>query len=202
MDFRKIFFILAFLSLNANAGVELKSSDNGELLVNSSPVLLTKHIYNENGTKVENVSLIYSTLKDAYALVTLNGYTLILNVKINGTVVGEYGNGNGLFDFQTGLPIEGGGGTPIYNESLDTIIGITTNSNFYPTQAVYLKQDNFDHGVYIKGSDIEGTVSFINNDGTQTISAGISGINIEYNQSLTDAVDSLITTLDAPLFIK
>ena len=202
MNIRKKILILAFLSLNANASVELKSSDNGELLVNSSPVQLTKHIYNENGTKVENVSLIYSTLKDAYALVTLNEYTLLLNVKINGSVVGEYGNGNGLFDSQTGLPIEGSGGSPIYNESLDTIIGITTNSNFYPTQAVCLKQDNFNHGVYIKGSDVEGTVTFIDVQGNPVQISGISGINIEYNQGLTDAVDSLIATLDAPLFIK
>lgn len=217
MNIKHLLLALTIISSGVNAeSVELKSSDDGGLLVNNSLVQLTKSIYSANGSKVENTNLVYNTLSDIYALVDLDEYTLLLNISIDGEVKGEYGSGNGEFEFlcengdidsdgtcgSTFHPIIGTGALLIYNDSLDTVIGITANSILYQPQAVYLKQDYIAHGVYIKGETVEGAISGVDSNGNQYTMHGVVGIGIEYNQSLTDALNTLTSTLKPPLFIK
>lgn len=218
MNIKHLLLALAIISSGVNAAsVELKSSDDGGLLVNNSPVQLTKFIYNADNRKVENANLVYNTLSDMYALVNLDEYTLLLNISINGEVEGEYGPGNGEYEFlcengdidttgscgsATFHPIIGTGAFLIYNDSLDTVIGITANTILYQNKAVYLKQDNIAHGVYIKGETVEGSISEVDSNGKPYTISGVVGVGIEYNQSLTNALNTLTSTLKAPLFIK
>ncbi len=192
----KLIALLAALPVMAHASVTL-TSDDTNLLVNNRPAQLVKSLYDGNGVQLKNVELLKLANDEIEVLLTIDG-------KSGGFMLRPYEYSQP----STGM------GEKIYNASCEEVGTMTKgfyNTGYQATRSGYGDGANYvvkEFTGSVSGYDIQGLD--IDHDDHHNILPGqdcgagkpVTGLGIQYSQSLTDGVNSFFDNLVYPLSIK
>ncbi|OBT14809.1 hypothetical protein A9264_13615 [Vibrio sp. UCD-FRSSP16_10] len=180
----------------ANASVELKSSDDGGLLINNKPAQTILHVYNNSEALVKEITVLnIEEAHDATVYLKLDFGNVVVSLNPSGGITQLYRN------------------ELIYDKDCK-IVGISNANSFYQSDAIYVYTSFYLPGVsgdeyttfsVDRDSLVEG-YEYCDSSAGVGVGAGdeISGYAVEVNEVYNTAINDFVEELKkvAPLSIK